>query len=154
MENTTVIYEKYRKINEGRAFFEEFRNMAELVDDLDTRFWKRFVLRDYRRKGSIDDMILEDNLRKAYRECVADLVAMRGEVEEAIASVQTYHYQDLIREHYIHGLTSEEIGEKWDIDPIQVSSDIAKGLAEMTIPETYLERIRKGNICRFDKKKR
>lgn len=137
------VYKRYAHMAEARLFYTEFRNMAILVDDLDTRFWKRFVLRDYRRKDSIDEEISEDAIRRQYQNCVSDLVALRVEVEEALASVGTNICRALLKEYFVKGYTCEEIAEKWELPEGQVGDLIQQGLFETKVPEDYKERIRR-----------
>lgn len=130
-------FEKYRKMAEARAFFNEYRNLARLADDLDIRFWKRFITRDSRRCGSIDNDIAEETLRREYKSCVSDLIAMRHEVEEALESITDTLISSLIREHFIRDLSQEEIAEKWQMKEYRVSELIQMGLAEAEVPERY-----------------
>ena len=68
------VYERFGKMAETRKFFDEYRNLARLVDDLDIRFWKMFVTRESRRAKSIDEAIAEKNIRREYQSCVEDKV--------------------------------------------------------------------------------
>ena len=124
------VYEKYRKIAEARQFFEEYRKLARLVDDLDIRFWKRFILRNDRRYASIDNDIAEEMLRKEYKSCVADLIAMRCEVESALETVTDDMTRNLMREHFVRDLSIEEIAKKWEIEEWRVGEMIQAGLLE------------------------
>ncbi len=128
-------FEKYRRMAEARAFFNEYRNLARLVDDLDIRFWKRYVLRDSLRCGSIDNDIAEETLRREYKTCVSDLIAMRSEVEDTLETVADTLVRNLMREHFIRDLSYEEIADKWRIKEHSVSELIQAGLAEAKVPE-------------------
>ena len=124
------VYEKYRKMAEARQFFEEYRKLARLVDDLDIRFWKRFILRNDRRYASIDNDIAEEMLRKEYKSSVADLITMRREVESALETVTDDLTRNLMREHFIRDLSIEEIADKWEIEEWRVGEMIQAGLLE------------------------
>ena len=126
--------EKYRKAGEIRKLFEEYRNLARLVDDLDVRFWKRFVMRNYPRSCSIDTELSEENLRREYKSCVTDLLRLREETEEVLDSIASTVSRELILEHYVHDLSMEEIVVKWKLKDWQVSSLIQRGFMEAQLP--------------------
>lgn len=130
-------YEGYRQIAKARGFYNEYANMARLVDDLDIRFWKRFALRDFQREDSIDKDLQEDKLRTEYKNCVSDLIILRNEVAEALCSVRTGICHDILKERYVHGLSQEAIAEKWDLDETEVFEIIQQGLWETKVPEEY-----------------
>ncbi len=130
-----TVYIKYRRMAEARSFFDEYRDLARLVDDLDIRFWKRFILRDSRRYKSIDNELAQEMLRKEYRSCVSDLIALRQKVERALDTVSCDVARDLMREHFVHDLTVEEIARKWEIDECVVREMIQNGLAEADVPQ-------------------
>ena len=127
------IYQQLQKMTEINKLFEEYRNMARLVDDLDIRFWKRFVTRDSRRVQSIDEAIAEKEIRREYQQCVTDMIVLRGRVNDAIMSVKNATCRDLLTEYYIHDLDYDEIAVKWKLKKCQVSSLIQKGLLEAVL---------------------
>ena len=129
------VFEKYEKMGKARSFFNEYQQMARLVDDLDTRFWKRFVTRDSRRVLSIDEALSEKTLRREYQGCVSDMLVLREKVNAALASVKSDICRDLMTEYFIHDLDYEEIAVKWRMDEADVCSLIQKGLLEAEIPE-------------------
>ncbi len=130
-------YQKYAKAAQARAFFTEYANLARLVDDLDIRFWKRFVTRGSMRQDSIDHSIDEDTLRKEYQSCVSDLIVMRKAVEAALESISDDLCRSIIRERYIHGMDEESIAEKWQLDEWKVYSLIQQGFVEAFLPEKH-----------------
>lgn len=149
-------YEGFRRIAEARRFYSEYANMARLVDDLDIRFWKRFALRDFRREDSIDKDLREDRLRIEYKDCVSDLIILRGKVEEALCSVRTGICHDLLKERYVRGLSQEAIADKWDLEETEVFEIIQQGLWETKVPEEYRtgsDDNMKTRVYQFGKKK-
>lgn len=130
-------YVNYKKMAAARMFFEEYRNMARLVDDLDTRFWKRFVMKDYRRKDSVDNAVSETALRKQYQNCVSDLVKLRSEVEEALASVRDRLCHDLMKDYFIRDMSYDEIADKWEMKSYEAARKIQEGLLMAKLPEGY-----------------
>lgn len=130
-------YSDYKKMAEVRKLFEEYRNMARLVDDLDTRFWKRFVMRDYRRVDGVDTALMESSLRKEYQNCVSDLVVLRGHIEEALSSVKDRLCHDLMKDYYVRDLSYDEIARKWEMKSYEVARKIQEGLLMVKLPEGY-----------------
>lgn len=132
-------YKDYRRYADAKSFFDEYLNMARLVDDLDTRFWKRFVMKEYRRKDSVDRYLPEQELRKEYSKCVSDLVILRGKVEEALSTVKDNLCHDLIKDFYIRGLSYDEIADKWEMKSYEVARKIQEGLCKAVIPESFFK---------------
>lgn len=130
-------FEEFKRIEEAENFFNEYQNMARLVEDLDVRFWKRFVMKDFRRADAIDNTVGEDKIRKQYYKCVSDLVALRGEMDLALESITDGLCHDLVKDYYIRGMSFGEIEHKWNLEEPDVSLKIQKGLCEAEIPERY-----------------
>ena len=132
MKNNAA-YQKYWNAARARKLFEDYRRLARLVDDLDIRFWKRFVLRNCYRCHSIDNDLAENRLRDEYKSCVSDLLILRGRVYAALDSVSSLSDRALITDHYIRDMSTAEIMDKWQLTERDVQSMIQRGLCEAII---------------------
>ena len=116
-----------------RQQFEEYRKLARLVDDLDIRFWKRFVLRN--RIKSIDHELAEDVLREEYKSCVADLMYLHRQITAALDSITSMADRAIISDYYIRDMPIPDIMEKWNLKEYEVHAMIQHGLMEVTTQE-------------------
>ena len=138
--NITVEFTVAVRLERARRFMEEYRRLARLVDDLDIRFWKRYIMRDCMRSGSIDTELSEERLRREYKSCVADLIEMQGQVYSALDNVTSTIGRELVLEHYVRDISIEELERKWDMPVEEIMRKIKKGLAEADIPERLQEK--------------
>ena len=127
-----IIYQSRLKAARARKLFEDYRRLARLVDDLDIRFWKRFVLRNCH---SIDNDLEEDMLRDEYKSCVSDLLLLRTKINAALESVSSLSDRAIITDHYIRDMSIAEIMDKWGLKEHDVQSMIQHGLCEARIPD-------------------
>lgn len=134
MVNNTV-YQKYWTAARARKLFEEYRKLARLVDDLDIRFWKRFVLRNCYRCHSIENELAEDRLRDEYKSCVSDLMLLRARTNDVLDSISSLADRAVITDFYIRDMSIAEIMEKWDLKEREVQSMIQRGLMEANTPD-------------------
>ena len=130
-----VAYQKYWNADRARKLFEDYRRLARLVDDLDIRFWKRFVLRNCCRCHSIDNDLAEDRLREEYKSCVSDLLLLHAKVNAALESVSSLADRALITDHYIRDMSIAKIMKKWELKERDVQAMIQRGLCDTSMPD-------------------
>lgn len=130
-----TIYSKYWNAARARKLFEEYQRLARLVDDLDIRFWKRFILRDYARSHSIEDDLAEDNLREEYKSCTSDLMKLHGKVTSALETVTSPTDRAMITDFYLRDMSMGEMMEKWQLKEPEIYSMIQRGLMEAKLPD-------------------
>ena len=134
-DGNIISFTESRKAERVRNYFEEYRRLARLVDDLDIRFWKRFILRESMREKSIDRELSEDNLRREYRKCVADLVRRHSELYASLDTVVSTISRELILEYYVRDISLEMLEEKWGMPKDEIMAAIRTGLSEADVPE-------------------
>ena len=130
-----TIYTKYWNAARVRKLFEEYQRLARLVDDLDIRFWKRFILRDYTRSHSIEDELAEDNLREEYKNCTSDLMKLHCKVTSVLETVTSPASRALITDFYLRDMSMGEMKEKWQLKESELRSLIQRGLMEAQLPD-------------------